>query len=222
MQNFEVRAEYRSDPLRSAVSGAFISATDLGVPSGAVKEFGKANQLIGQRQWTKAIDKLQKAIAIYPNYSSAYNNLGVAYTHVGDPLHGEEALRKAISINDHLVPAYVNLARVQMGAKDMPAAEVLLNKACSLAPPDATSLVLLSYVQLMNQHLDEAILTAKRAHSDTPGEHAFVHITAARAFRAKNQGADAIAELQQFLNEEPSGPRAQQARKALAWLQSQH
>jgi hypothetical protein len=38
---------------------------------------------------------------------------------------------------------------------------------------------------------------------------------AARAFEKKNDGANAIAQLELFLKEEPPGPRAEAARKEL-------
>jgi hypothetical protein len=45
--------------------------------------------------------------------------------------------------------------------------------------------------------------------------HAFAHRVAARVFEQQKRGADAIAELETFLKEEPSRPRAAAARQEI-------
>jgi len=220
-QDLEVKAARTgaADLLNAARAGSLVSAVDLGVPSGAAKEFGKATQLIARQEWRKSLERLRRAIAIYPNYSAAYNNLGVVYARLGDRGQAEEALQRAISINDHLAAAYVNLARISIATHEFLAAEESLNRACSAGSPDVASLVLLAYVQLMNHHLDQTISTSRRAHG-LQGPHAFVHLAAAQAFEQKRQMDNVAAELKIFLDEEPTGARAEQARKALVTLQS--
>jgi hypothetical protein len=49
-----------------------------------------------------------------------------------------------------------------------------------------------------------------------PNSHpAFVHYIAARAYDQENRREEAVAELQVFLKEEPTGVRADRARAAL-------
>jgi tetratricopeptide (TPR) repeat protein len=213
----EIKVKRTSDPegTAGAAASAFVSAADLGIPAGAQKEFDKANELIGRQDLTKAIQRLNRAIAIYPAYAGAYNNLGVIYARLGDRTREREVLQKAISINDHFAPAYVNVGRMNIGAGDFPNAESALDKASSFDPTDAMTLVLLTYTEFMNRHLDQAIATSRKAHT-LPGVHAFVHQVAARAYEQKRDAADAITELEQFLKEEPEGPRAEIARKELA------
>ncbi len=119
---FEVQVKRPNELDRTyAVPGnAFVSASDLGVPSRARKEFDKANELIGKQDLGQAIQKLNKAISIYPAYAVAYNNLGVIYSRLEDPVREREALQKAISLNDHFALAYVNLGRMNIAAGDFP------------------------------------------------------------------------------------------------------
>jgi hypothetical protein len=73
---------------------------------------------------------------------------------------------------------------------------------------------MLSYSEFMDRRFDEAIASTRKAHAlEEP--HAFVHRVAARAFEQQRQRANAIAELELFLKEEPSGPRADAASKEL-------
>jgi tetratricopeptide (TPR) repeat protein len=212
---FEVKVKRANDPDHGIPASPFVAAADLGIPARAQKEFDRSNESIAQQDFTNAIRTLNRAIAIYPAYAGAYNNLGVVYARLGDRAREREALQKAISINDHFAPAYVNLGRMEIATSDFADAESALNKAASFDPTDAMTLVLLTYSEFMDRHFDQVIATSRRAHA-LPGPHAFAHQVAARAFEQKRDDVNAIAELEQFLKEEPEGPRADVARKELA------
>jgi tetratricopeptide (TPR) repeat protein len=196
-----------------------VAAVDLNIPESARKEFDKSNRFAAKGNWQKAIERLNNAIASYPRYAEAYNNLGVAYGRLGDRARNIEALQKAISLNDHFAAAYLNLARIAIVDRDFPQAEDLLNKATAIDPTDPQILGPLANMQLLNRHYDEALATCRRAHSASRGGHALVHYVAARIFEQENRPAEALAELQVLLSEEQSGPRADQARKEMITLQ---
>jgi Flp pilus assembly protein TadD len=211
----DVRVKRPDDADGAPPGSSLVSAADLAIPHSAQKEFDKSNDLIAREDFTKAVQSLNRAIAIYPAYAGAYNNLGVIYARLGDRDREREALQKALSINDHFAPAYVNLGRMNIATGDFPNAESALTKAASYDPKDAMTLVLLAYSELMDKHFDQVIAASRKAHT-MQGTHAFVHQLAARAFEQKRDAADAITELQQFLKEEPDGERAALARKELA------
>lgn len=208
-----------SEGASAVPASRFVSAADLGIPARAQKEFDKANESIGRQDWTKAIERLNHALAIYPAYAGAYNNLGVVYARLGDRAKERDALQKAISINDHFAPAYLNLGRMDVTTGDFPNAEAALNKATTFNPTDAMTLELLCYAEFMDRAFDQVIATSRKAHA-LQGPHAFVHQVAARAFEQKHDAPNAIAELEIFLKEEPAGPRADIARKELAAVQA--
>ena len=217
LTEFEVKVKRANESER--VGGAPLSPTismaDLGIPVRAQKEFDRANQWVAKQDLTRAIQSLNRAIDIYPAYADAYNNLGVVYARLGDRVREREVLQKAISINDHFAPAYVNLGRMNISTGDFASAETALNKAAALDPTDAMTLVLLTYAEFMDHHLDQVIATSQKAHT-LQGTHAFVHQVAARAYEQKHDAANAVTELEQFLKEEPQGTRADIARKELA------
>src|SRR5215471_3092099 len=221
VQEVEVKARRKADSEGDVSSAAFISVSDLSVPTPAAKEFNKANHLIARQDWPNATKRLQKAVKMYPNYAAAYNNLGAAYSRMGNVSEARTALQQAITLNDHLAAAYVNLARVDFLEKDFSDAESLLNKASSLGPPDINQFKLLAYAQVMDQHFDQAIDTAHRAHTSQMRSHAFLHLAAANAYEQEKKIGDSIAELQTYLSEEPAAPRADEVKKAIATLQTQ-
>ena len=194
---------------------------DMNIPKAAHKQFDKASESITREEWKKAIGQLDRAIEIYPQYVEAYNNLGVVYARMGDRTSERTALQKAVGLNDHFAPAWVNLARMAIVDRDFPTAETLLNKASALAPTDFQTLLILANVELMNLHYDQAIANCRKVHSMGQDSHALVHFIAARALEHEGRIPDAADELETFLKEEPSGVRADAARRELASLQRQ-
>jgi tetratricopeptide (TPR) repeat protein len=222
LQDVEVRARHTADPANSFPGlPTFVSAADLHVPSTAAKEFGKANQMIARAEWSKAADRLHKAVTLYPSYAAAYNNLGAVYSRLGDTADARSALQEAIALDDHLAAAYVNLARLDFAEKNFADAESLLNKESSLAAPSADELNLLAYSEMMNQHGDQAIETSRHAHAAQLSHHAFLHLIAAHVYELKARITESVAELQTYLREEPAATRAEEIKKAIATLQAQ-
>jgi len=203
------------EPNYGVPANALVSASDLGIPARARREIDRANELLDRQDWMHAEQKLRKAIAIYPECAVAYNNLGVIYGRLGDREHEREALEKAISINEHFALAYVNVGKMDIAAGDFASAETALNKASGFDSAGPTALILLAYAELMDRRFEGAVAASRRAHAlDKP--HALAHRLAANALEQEGQAAGAIAELQRFLAEEPTGPRADAARKELA------
>ena len=198
--------------------GALVAAAELNIPKKAKKEFARASDSMAAENWPQAVERLNQAITIYPQFVDAYNNLGVVYARLGDRAHEREALQKAISLNDHYAPAYVNLARADIAEQDFPHAEMLLDKATAIDPTDVITLVLLANVELRTRHFERVIDTCGRAHSTKQPEHSSVHYIAALAYEQENRLGDALAELKVLLKEETDGPRATAARKEMAAL----
>ena len=213
---FEVKVNRSNELNRSyGVPGnSFVSTSELGIPTRARKEFDKANALAGKQDFTQAIQKLNKAISIYPAYAMAYNNLGVIYSRLGDVAREREALEKAISLNDHLALAYVNLGRMNLVCGEFKEAQTALDKASAFDSADPMTLILLAYAEFKGQRFDDAIATVRRAHAMEKA-HAFAHRVAARVFEQQRQVMSAIAELELFLKEAPAGPGADSARQEL-------
>ncbi|HXZ80285.1 MAG TPA: tetratricopeptide repeat protein [Terriglobales bacterium] len=201
--------------------GPTISAAELNVPPKARNEMDKGMEAFTKGDLNKAVERFQKAVAIYPQYSQAYYNLGVTLMKMGDPIQAKDAFQKSVSVNDHFAPGYINLARLAVADKNFPDATVLLNKALAIAPNNLEALSLLASVQLMNQDLDQALATARKAHSIPHQGYADVHLVAADVLVLQHHEPEAIAEYETYLQEYPDSPRASQVRQALAKMQAQ-
>jgi len=218
-QYVSVRRVEDSGPKPVDSKSPMVSAADLNVPPKARKELDKANEATLMQDYKKALEHLNKAVAIYPEYATAYNNLGVLYARMNDATHEQEALEKAVSLDGHFAIALVNLAKLSLREKDFPKAESLLDKAVGTNPNNAESLMLLADAEYMDRHYDAAINNARHAHAVSQEHPSFVHYIAARAYQNENRQQDALAEFQMFLKEEPNGPRADHVRGDIVKIQ---
>ena len=196
-----------------------VSANDLNVPEKARKEVDKANEAMAMHNWKKSLEHLNKAIALDPQYATAYNNLGVLYGKMNDIPQEEEALKKAVALDEHFAPALLNYGKLCLRQKDVTKAEALFQKASTSEPDNPETLMLLAYSEYMNHHFDAAISSAQRAHSAAHDHPSFVHYIAARAYQQQNQQQKALVEFQAFLKEEPKGPRADHVRGDIVRIQ---
>jgi tetratricopeptide (TPR) repeat protein len=221
MQEIRVSVPRAPAAESKAGSNSMISIAQLNIPAAARKEFDAGTASMTKENWKKAADYLNKAVSIYPQYAEAYNNLAVTDAHLGDRNAERIALQKAIAVNDRFAPAYVNLARMDIVDRNYVDAESRLNLAGAIDPNDGMTLVLLSSMQFVNRHYDLAIATARKAHMNSQNPHALAHHVAAQALRAEGKDREALYELQIFLQEESTGPRADAVRKEMATLLAQ-
>ena len=176
-----------------------VSAKELNVPPQARKEVDKANEQMALQNYKKALEHLNKAIALAPEYAIAYNNLGVLYARTNDIPHELEALKKAIAVDDHFAPALLNYGKLCVAMKNFPEAESSLQKMASADPTNAEGLMLLAEAEYMDRHFEQAIATAAQAHSVGTEHPSFVHYIAARSYQQENQQQKALAEFEMFL-----------------------
>jgi protein O-GlcNAc transferase len=214
-------AQFNAKPSDDLSAKSLVSVTDFRIPARAQKEFNKANQLLAKQNLTQALQQLNKAIAKYPGYAASYNNLGVILGRLGDQEREREAYEKAISLDDHYALAYLNLGKLDIFDGNFADAEAALSKASDFDSSNPVTLILLSYSQLKDGHLEEALANTQRAHALSK-PHAPSHSVAAWIFEQKGQFDRTMAELQMFLEEEPTGPRADAVRKQLEALRVLH
>lgn len=199
-----------------------VDVADLNIPKNAVDEYNRASKLIADRHFDKAIKNLSHAIALYPKFCSAYNNLAVCYYQLGQKNKEREALEKAVSTNSNCIPPMVSLARIAVEQDRNPAeAQKWLGQVFAAEPNNVEAMVFQARVYLMENNFDQAIAEADKVHALPHKGEAIVHYVAASAYQHKGDNADAIKELQLFLKEEPPGSRANLVRKQMEALEKE-
>jgi predicted TPR repeat methyltransferase len=84
-----------------------------------------------------AVEAIEKAIAIAPNYADAYNSLGNIHNKAGKPEKAVDAYRRAIELNPDNVAAHNNIGTVLKDLERFEEAAEAFAKAIELMPDNA-------------------------------------------------------------------------------------
>ncbi len=197
------------------VADGTVSALDLAAPAKAVNEFNRAAELLRKQKSKEAIPHLEKAIATYPKFVSAHNDLGLAYLDQEDKERARTEFEAAAKLDGKFPISFVNLGRLALLQNDFALAESQLQQAATLRPRDAGVLTALAYAQHGAHEYRHAIETVARVHAlDHKGSGNVHYVAAAAALAIKDFGA-AERELALFLQEDPANPLAPVARHDL-------
>jgi len=102
--------------------------------------FQKANSMVAQGRYREAVDLYLEAISIYPSFKEAYNNMGVAYTLLGDTAKAIKAFRDAIRIDSLYIDPLLNLASCYAGMGFGDSAVKYYNLVLKLDPENPSAL----------------------------------------------------------------------------------
>lgn len=130
MLNIVLREKGREgQPKAGAVSAAELDAE---VPSKARKEFDRASDASRNGKPEEAITHLRNAIAIYPQYLKAHNDLGAQLLELNRLDEAEQELRSALEIDPAAFNPTLNLGIVLLKKHEMQSAIAVLEKATSM------------------------------------------------------------------------------------------
>ena len=219
----QVKAKPEAEATQStakAENGAVTSAAELRVPQSARKAFDQGVTAWQKKDYQQAAEKFEKAVADYPQYDTAYNNLGVMYAHLGQDDKAIAAFRHSVELNDKNADADRNLARMLIRQKNYSQAEEFLRKSLSVEPTEAATLTMLVIAEVQDGKPDEALKDAQKVHALRHDGYSVVHFIAGELLEDKHQYADARAQYEMYLKETPNGPDAEQVKSALARLPS--
>jgi len=212
--------EQRRKQSAKLIEAGTISVLDLGAPPKALGEFNKATELLRKRESKQALEHLQKAVAAYPKFVSAHNDLGLAYLDLNDADHAKQEFESAATLDQKFAQSFVNLGKLALSQKDYAAATTNLEKAAALRAGDVNVLTVLAYAQNGNHEYHHAVDTAVRVHGLQHDGQANVHYVAAASAIALKDFDTVQRELELFLKEDSANPLAPTARYNLKVLAS--
>ena len=189
-----------------------VSAEDLSIPDKAHEEFTKGMDAYARGDAREAQDDLEQAVAIYPNYVHAHNNLGVLYLKAGLKIKAFVEFSKAVELNPKFAPGYVNQARVSISDGNFAEAEPELKKAIDADPSALNAMKLLCETEFAQKQYPEFLQTARHIHLLTrEPEYSDLHLVSAEILINQGKKQDAVVEYQMFLRRKPDQPASSQS-----------
>jgi tetratricopeptide (TPR) repeat protein len=199
-----------------------VSASDLGVPENAHKEFDKGQSALNQHDLDGGVAHLKQAIHLYPSFPQAYALLGTAYNEQKKWKDAESALRRATELDPKASEPYLQLGAAFNQTKDYAEAEKALTQGLALNPdtpevPAAQYELARAYMAL--NRWQEAEPYAAKVIAAKP-DFAAGHLLMGNIFLKKNDGNGAIKEFQEYLRIDSKGPAADQIKDMIPRIQT--
>ena len=197
-----------------------VSARDLHIPRKAQQQLDRGDSALRQDKLELAGSHYAKAIEIYPEFAQAHNNLGIVLMRQGKKDEGRAAFERALTIDPQYAPAQLNLAKIAFDEKRFLQSFDLSRQALKTEPLNTSALFVATESAFFTGDYQQTISYSRTLHALPHKPYALIHFLAGKSLEAEHRPAEAIAEYQTFLSEDPSDPNAARAREQLTLLET--
>jgi tetratricopeptide (TPR) repeat protein len=216
------------------VEGGTLSAMPYKAPKDALKAYQKGMEAEKKANLAGARKYFETAVEIYPQYTSAWFQLGTVFGKENQKDEAVKAYTQATSIDNTYLPPYMALTIMAFEAENWREVLKLTDHVLDLDPfnkENITGYVLdldsfsssqaYFYNAVANfrlNNIEAAEKSALKAEHDLRTHFPQVHLLLAEIYTGKKDYAGAISEIQTYLGLAPNGRDAEQAREELARL----
>jgi len=210
---------------RGGVRGSIVSATSLTAPKKAVASFEKGVKEIqkgAKMKSGKAINALEEAVKIYPEYAAAWTFLGQVRLQAGDVGGARAALERALEADPQYARPFEPLVRVAASQKDWVRVSEVVSLALRVAPGDAKMRWFKAVSQFELKDHDAAVAALTEIQNDDLAGLEFpqTHHVLGLIYAQRGQFAEAASEFRRFLDLEPTAPAGDQLKRQISeWEQ---
>ena len=214
---------YSSAEAAANPSGGVVSVHQASVPGNASAKYADAQRRLAGRDPEGAIHSLEEAVAIAPQFSAAWNALGVIAFQTGDFGRAETLFRTSLAADPGAFEPLVNLGGVLLKKGSASAAKDALpfnQRAVRDRPEDALANAQLGMNYFKLDEFDQAeqyLLAAKRL---DPAHFSQPQLFLADIYARRGNRSAAIQELEDLLAIRPDGPLSANIRGNIAQLSS--
>jgi tetratricopeptide (TPR) repeat protein len=114
--------------------GSTVSVTALHVPKEAAKAYDKGLGALSDGKLSAAQKQFERAVALYPDYSQAWSQLGEVLEQQSQPKEAADACGHALKADPKYIRPYLQLMRLAVDGKRMEDASALGDRATQLDP----------------------------------------------------------------------------------------
>ena len=169
-----------------------------------------------------AIEHLKRAVELAPQFIEALNNLGTIYFQRQEFSRAEGYFRKALEIEPEAFAPLVNLGGVLLAIGLAEEAFEINRKAQDARPQDALANAQLGLSYYLLGDYEEAASYLEQTKEIDPAHFTNPQISLARIYLRRAQEKEALRELEEFLEQHPDSPQAQDVKAMIEKLQRSH
>ena len=187
-----------------------ISASQLTVPDRARREYRRAVDRLEKHDVARALEHLEKAVELAPQFAAAWNYLGTIAYHSGDYRQAEEHFREALEQDVAAYSPLVNLGGALLSQGRVAEALPVNERAVQARPDDALAHSQLGQCYLALGQLEDAERHLRQAKALDPRHFSFPQLVLAELYQQRRDGAALTHELEEFLKYHPDSDRVSQ------------
>ena len=181
-------------------------------PKKAVNLFNKAQDAHKKGKDSDAINHLQEAVKIAPDFYQAHNMLGVLYRAAGQLDNAEEQFVRAHQINDHNPEPLVNLSSLYLQEDKPERAAEVSQEAVFENSRSAPALFNLGLAMYKLSRLDKAEEVLKCA-LDVAPKMSQIHLALANVYLKLKRYDNLLDQLNTYLEQNPKGAERPQVER---------
>lgn len=215
--NLTIYLKAKSEVRDAKAGDRSVSLAELNqkVPAGARKEYEKSLKFVGEGKTEQAVEHLKQAVALYPDYLTARNQLGAQYLKLKMPAEAIEQFEAALKVDPKAFMSRLNLGIIAVEQKDYPAAINHLRQALTADGAAPAPHLYLGIALLGTDDLQSSFDELSKAIILSNSEYTVAHYYIAFIHTKRGERDDAIRELKTYLESSPSGELADHARVLL-------
>ena len=213
-----LREKKSNDEEKSSARTVSVGELEQKVPSAAKKEFERASKAASEGKAQDAIAYLRKALAIYPDYLMARNDLGAQLLEQGKLDEADAELRVALRLDPKGFNPQLNLGIVLVRQHNFSEALAMLEKALSVGPDSPAAHLFTGLAAAGLDDFERAEREFKTAH-DIGGvtfAEALFHL--GQLYMSKGERGMALKSFESYLREVPNATNAPQVQKLIGML----
>jgi tetratricopeptide (TPR) repeat protein len=193
-----------------------------GVPQNALDFYQKGSAAAQKGNAKSAVDLLSKAVAAYPNFSMALNELGVQYMKLNQMDKAAETFTAQLKLKPDDAPAHLDLGialynlstalftdkKMEDGARRADEAAAQFREAIKLNSPGPSAHYYLGMTEIKLRNYDEAQKELELAIANGGENLAQAHRFLGGLYQRAQKNKEAADELEKYLKLDPKAPDA--------------
>jgi tetratricopeptide (TPR) repeat protein len=191
---------------------------DQKVPAEALKEFERGAHAREEGRLDEAVAHLRKALAIYPEYLKARNDLGAYLMAQGKFEEASEELRRATEMDSKSFNPHLNLGIVLIQQQKFREAADVLEKALTLDPTSAAARLYEGVALLGTGDGRRAERELSAAYESGGSQYALAQFYLGRLYAERGERALAVRALETYLRDKPDAANAEKVRAQIESL----